>query len=264
MTARRADAPDPPAPRPTRDVAVPLADGGELPAALALPAPDPAARAAGVLVLHEALGLDREMRRIAGTFAGAGYVALAPDFLAGLGPMPFCLARFARGLGRAGAGRPYRQLDAARAWLAARPEVDGDRIGVAGFCIGGGFAMLWAADRGRSAVRVAAPFYGPVPENATERLAGICPTVASYGGRDRFFRTMPERLEQALTTLGVEHDVTVYPDAGHSFMNRIDGPLGAVGRRLPMRAGYHEPSAREAWARVLAFFDRHLGGATPE
>ena len=240
---------------PPSTVHLPLSDGSRLPAALALP--DSSGRLPAVLVLHEALGLNADIRRIAGRFADVGYVALAPDFLAGPGPKPLCLARFFRGVGRAGTGRPYRQLEAARAWLAGRPEVDPDRIGVAGFCVGGGFAMLWAAGAGR-AVRVAAPFYGPVPDDAERALDGICPVVASYGGRDAIFREMPKRLERALTALGVEHDVKVYPEAGHSFANEIGGPLGWIGRRLPMHAGHHAPSADDAWARMLDFFGRHL------
>jgi carboxymethylenebutenolidase len=62
--------------------------------------------------------------------------------------------------------------------------------------------------------------------------------------------------------LDVPHDVKVYPDAGHSFMNEIDGPAGWIGRRLPVHAGLHEPSAEDAWARMLAFFGKHL--APPE
>ena len=245
-----------------RDVEIPLAGRDPLPAALAVPAgtgPWPA-----VVVIHEALGLNDDIRRIAARFAANGYVALAPDLLDGLGPMPFCLVRFARGIGRRGTGRPYRQLDAARAWLAMRPEVDGDRVGVAGFCIGGGLAMLWAADAG-PAVRVAAPFYAAVPDRPEEELRGICAVVASYGGRDRVFAGMAARLEPALDALGVPHDVNVYPDAGHSFMNEVGGVAGAIGRRLPMHAGLHEPSAEDAWRRMLAFFGEHLAEqrATP-
>jgi carboxymethylenebutenolidase len=84
--------------------------------------------------------------------------------------------------------------------------------------------------------------------------------VASYGGRDRFFAGMAARLEPALGALAVPHDVKVYPDAGHSFMNDIGGVAGAIGRRLPMAAGLHEPSAEDAWRRMLTFFGRHLSG----
>ena len=94
-----------------------------MPGALALPdgpGPSPA-----VVVIHEALGLNDDIRRIAGRFAANGYVALAPDLLDGLGPQPFCLVRFARGIGRRGTGRPYRQLEAARSWLAQRLSEQG-------------------------------------------------------------------------------------------------------------------------------------------
>ena len=89
--------------------------------------------------------------------------------------------------------------------------------------------------------------------------AGACPIVASYGARDRGLRGRAERLEQALTRIGVAHDVKEYPDAGHSFLNRFNAgplltPLMHVGG-----LGYHHPSAEDAWQRILAFFAEHLG-----
>ena len=173
----------------------------------------------GVVVIHEAIGLNDDIRRIATRFAAAGYVTLAPDFLAGLGPMPFCIARFARGIGRVRVGRPYRQLAAAEDWLRSRPEVAGSPIGVAGFCMGGGFALLHAVG---ADIDVVAPFYAAVPRDG-DTLAGVCPVVASYGGRDGMFGSGGGRLEIALTRLGVDHDVKTYPDAGHSFMSRHGG-----------------------------------------
>ena len=65
------------------------------------------------------------------------------------------------------------------------------------------------------------------------------------------------RLEQALTEVGVEHDVVEYPDAGHSFLNRHNaGPLSVLERVGGF--SYHHPSAEDAWTRVLRFFDVHL------
>ena len=237
------------------DVRIPIPGAAELPAALALPAGRPGP-AAGVLVVHEILGLNADMRRIGERFAAEGYVALAPDFLSGLGPRPFCMARFMRSLGEGPGGAAFQRLEAARAWLAERDDVDGARIGVAGFCIGGGFALLYAAGARVAAV---APFYAAVPDDPERALAGICPVVASFGGRDRVFGGGEKRLERALAALGVDHDVRTYPDAGHSFMNAIDGVLGRIGRWTPMRAAFHEPSAEDAWRRLLTFFDRHLG-----
>jgi dienelactone hydrolase len=142
----------------TSTIEIPMPDGSPLPAALAEPATaepaspgpgpsvPPARAGAAVVVLHELLGLNDDIRRISGRFAEHGYVALAPDFLAGLGPRPFCMARFLWSLTRPGRGRPYRQLDAARLWLAGREDVDADRIAVAGFCVGGGCGLAMACD----------------------------------------------------------------------------------------------------------------------
>ena len=251
-----------------RELSVPMPDGSSLPAALALPdaLASPVGAGAGaaplagtarpaVVVIHEAVGLNEDIRRIAARFADAGYPTLAPDFFAGLGPKPLCIARFARGIGQARRGRPYRQLAAAEAWLAARPEVAGGPIGVAGFCMGGGFALLHAVG---ADIAVVAPFYAAVPKDEAE-LAGVCPVVASYGGRDRIFGEAGARLDAALDRLGVEHDVRTYPGAGHAFMSRHGPWLTRIGARLPSRNGYDEPAAEDAWGRTLAFFGRHLG-----
>lgn len=258
-----------------QDVEIPLPDDSVLPAALALPIASGApvgeatrrpgratlssnAIRAGVVVIHEAIGLNDDIRRIAARFADAGYVTIAPDFLAGLGPMPLCIARFARGIAQARVGRPYRQLSAAEDWLRGRPDVAGSPIGVVGFCMGGGFALLHAAG---ADIDVVAPFYAAVPRDG-DTLAGACPVVASYGGRDRLFGAGGPPLEAALTRLGIEHDVKTYPAAGHSFMNRHRRSLAAIERRLPTHGRYDDAAAEDAWERMLAFFARHLGPST--
>ncbi|MBA2381772.1 MAG: dienelactone hydrolase family protein, partial [Chloroflexi bacterium] len=178
--------------------------------------------------------------------------------LAGLGPKPLCIARFARGIGQVHVGRPYRLLAAAEAWLRERPEVSGGPIGVAGFCMGGGFALLHATG---ATIDVVAPFYAPVPRDEAT-LAGVCPVVASYGGRDGIFGPGAPRLEASLDRLGIEHDVRSYPQAGHSFMNRHRGAIAWLERRLPTHGGYVEDAAEHAWTRTLAFFARHLAVRT--
>ena len=235
-----------------------------LPAALALPATRAGSsrHLPAVIVIHELFGLNDDIRSIASRFADAGYVAVAPDLMSGLGPQPLCIVRFARGLNRIGTGRPYRQLDGVRRWLARRFEVDPARIGVAGFCIGGGLALLYAATA--EDIAVVAPFYAPVPADADVRLSKVCPVVASYGERDKVFGSMAVRLEAALGVVGVDHDVETYPQAGHSFMNRHGGLAGWLGARIPMHAGYEPIAAEDAWRRVLAFFDRYLQPAEVE
>jgi carboxymethylenebutenolidase len=237
------------------DIVIPSSDDRTAPALFA-PVPRADGPRPGVLVLHEALGLTDDLRRIVTRFADEGFVALAPDFLHGLGPRPLCIARFARGLGAPATGRPYRQLELARRWLAASAEVAGSGIGVAGYCMGGGFALLYAAG---AEIEAVAPFYGAVPRDA-EALRGICPVVASFGGRDGPFASGADRLERHLTELGVEHDVRTYPDAGHGFMSRHDGVVGWLGARLPMHLGHDPVAAEDAWSRTILFFRNHLAG----
>ncbi|GMA19257.1 dienelactone hydrolase family protein [Arsenicicoccus piscis] len=91
------------------------------------------------------------------------------------------------------------------------------------------------------------------------RARGACPVVASYGGKDRSLRGAAAKLDHALDRLGVEHDVREYPDAGHSFL--ADAPNGPAPLRPLMKimgAGPEPASARDAWDRIEAFFDRHL------
>ncbi len=210
----------------------------------------------GVLVIHEAFGLNDDIAGKCERLAAMGYVALAPDLYSGRGPKPFCVMRAMREL-RAGRGQAFDDLDAARRWLTTLPQTDPSRIGVVGFCMGGGFALLYAV---RAPVGAAAVFYGAVPEDA-EALEGICPVVASYGGRDRVFRPHGERLARHLQQLGVEHDVKVYPEAGHSFMSQHRGLMVRLLSAGPLRIGYDPAAAEDAWQRVAAFFARHLGGS---
>ncbi len=230
-----------------------------MPAAFALPesgeGPWP-----GVVVIHEILGLNDDIRRIAARFADEGYAAVTPDLFAGQGPMPICVMRTVAAY-RRGGGRPFEAVTAAQAWLGDRDEVDGSRLAVAGFCMGGGFALMLGV---RSNVAAAASFYGSVPSRAKD-LEGICPVVSGYGGRDRLFAQQGRQLDSHLRDLGVPHDVKIYDDAGHSFMSQREGISGAISAAIgglsPLRAGYNEPAAEDSWTRMLAFFAEHLGAA---
>jgi carboxymethylenebutenolidase len=104
--------------------------------------------------------------------------------------------------------------------------------------------------------------YGAVPKDAETLLGAACPLVGSYGGKDKTLRQAPGRLEGALTANGGAHDVKLYPEAGHGFLNdhdRAEVPRWAlVVGRFAGTTAYHEPSALDARRRIVAFFDTHL------
>src|SRR5437016_1345288 len=125
----------------TTDLTFPSASGRPMRAALALP--PGGARRPAVIVIHEIFRLNDDIRRMTGRFADLGYVALAPDLYDAGRPRVLCIARTMLALRRK-AGPEFADLEAARAWLAARPEVDPSRTGVARPCLGRGSAFLRA------------------------------------------------------------------------------------------------------------------------
>jgi carboxymethylenebutenolidase len=233
------------------DITFPAGDR-DWPGYLAVPATESEAPAPwpAVVVIHEAFGLNDDIRAKADEFAAHGYLALAPDLFAGKSWLR-CI-RSAIGQLRAGGGPAFTVLDAARTFVASRPDCTG-RAGVIGFCLGGGFALLCAPRPGFDA---AAVNYGEVPKDAQRALAGACPVVGSYGGRDPMGVQHPERLRHTLTVLDVPHDVHVYPAAGHRFMTETAGAGAALGRVA--RLSYHPADAADAWRRIFAFFGTHL------
>jgi carboxymethylenebutenolidase len=236
----------------TTDVVFPAAGGHAMRAALALPRA--AEKRPGVIVIHEIFGLNDDIRRITARIADLGYVAVAPDLFDRPGIRLLCVARTMVALGR-GAGEAFDDLEAARGWLTTREEVDARRLGVIGFCMGGGFALLYAL---RAPLGVAATFYGAAPKTAKE-LEGVCPVLGSFGGRDRVFAPHGRRLERMLSDLGVPHDVRVYADAGHSFMSHHSGVFARLSAYGPMKVGYNAAAAEDSWQRIEAFFREHLG-----
>lgn len=230
-----------------------LVDGALLHAELFLP--DAAAACPGVVVLHESFGLNNDIRRIVRRFADAGYAAMAAD-LYSHGRRIVCLSRVMVDLLRGSIAREIADILAARDALAKRDEVDAERIAVAGFCQGGGFALIAGTHHG---FKAAAVNYGDVPKDRS-RLDGVCPVVGSYGAKDRVWgRNTAERLERHLAALGVPHDVKTYDGVGHSFFSEVDGWQGWLARLpTPLAQGYDESAANDGWRRMLAFFDEHV------
>jgi carboxymethylenebutenolidase len=195
----------------------------------------------GVVVIHEAYGLNENIKDITGRFADQGYAALAVDLFAGRN-RAVCMARYMTGM-LAGSINRYgiADLKAALTHLAGLPEVDPTRIGAIGFCMGGGFAIAWACTDDR--LKAIAPFYGANPR-PLDAVARACPVVGSYPEKD-FTAGAGRALDQALDRHGIAHDIKIYPGAGHSFFN-------------DRSRAYDKAAAADSWTRVLAFFGEHL------
>ncbi len=205
----------------------------------------------GVVLVHEIFGLDDVMRRHAERLARAGFLTLAVN-LYSAGGAPRCVVATMRALFR-GSGRAYTDIETARQWLLAQEDCT-SRVGVAGFCMGGGFALVCAGDFDAAAVN-----YGQLPRHAEEVLTRACPIVASYGEKDRTLPGVAAKLEDVLSAAAVAHDVREYRGVGHSFLN--DAPVGPRLLRPLLRVAGMGPdpdAAADAWRRIEEFFALHL------
>ena len=204
-----------------------------------------------IVLLAEAYGLNDDIRSLADRAAALGYTVVAPDLLEG-GRIR-CLARAFADL-RNGGGPVVERGGEVVEWLGQRPDVEDGRVGVIGFCFGGGLAFLMGLNE---SVRAVAPNYGKAPPD--ELLAQSCPVVGSWGGRDKFLRKDPPRVAAALEAAGVANDLKVYPDAGHSFANQPEGhDISRTLVRPYMAIEYNEAAAEDTWSRIEAFFAEHV------
>jgi carboxymethylenebutenolidase len=201
----------------------------------------------GLIVIQEWWGLVPHIKDVCNRFAGEGFTALAPDLYhgesttepdeAGKLMMALNLERAAKDMGGA--------ID----YLDASDKVRGEGVGVIGFCMGGGLAMMLAVQR-NDAVRAVVPFYGLIPwESAQPDWTELqAPMQGHFAEEDGFFGPDKAReMESNLKQLGKDVELFLYEGAGHAFFNDA------------RPEAYDEPSASTAWVRTLEFLRAKLG-----
>jgi len=196
----------------------------------------------GVVVLQEWWGLEAHIKDVTERFAREGYVALAPDLYHGKSTSePDEARKLAMELERP---RAFQETAGAARYLKSLPEVQPKKVGVIGWCMGGGiaFGVTHATDQFAAAVG----FYGRPPSD--EETANInCPVLGLFGEKDGGIT--PEAAEEFRASLikhGKTHEIHVYPDAPHAFFNDTRPHI------------YKADAAQDAWNRTLDWFEAHL------
>lgn len=200
-----------------------------------------------VIVIQEWWGLTDHIKDIARRYAAEGYVAIAPDLYSRLG---YALTTDA---GEAGKlmntlkqEDGLNDLNATVAYLKSAPEVDGTRIGVTGFCMGGSYALMLPCVN--PAIKAAVPFYGQVPNPDAPLQKLSAPVLYLYGEDDGWItKADVQRLAAALKKYNKPGEIKTYPGAPHAFFRDNDPSV------------YRPEAAKDAWSRTKAFFKQHLG-----
>jgi carboxymethylenebutenolidase len=208
-----------------------------------LAVPDSKGPFPAIVVIHEWWGLNDWVKENARRFAGQGYVTLAVDLYRGKVAADADLAHeLSRGLPE---DRASRDLVAAVTYLRSRPDVEKQRIGSVGWCMGGGYSLALALRQ--ADLRSCVICYGRLVTD-TSALAKLGASVLGiFGGRDRGIPVEGVRqFEKSLKDAGKSVSIQVYENAGHAFMNPNN------------KSGYREVDANDAWKRIDEFFLRTL------
>jgi carboxymethylenebutenolidase len=199
------------------------------------------AKLPGVLVVHENRGLNPYIEDVARRLGVAGYLTLAPDELYSLGGYPGDDEKGVALQAKLDQKKMMEDWAAAATYLKTRPDCTG-KIGVVGFCYGGGVANNLAVRMPDLAAAV--PFYGMQP--SAEDVARIkAPLLIHYGGLDNRVNAGWPAFEAALKANHVNYSAHIYEGANHGFHNDTT-------------PRYDKAAAELAWTRTLEFFDKNL------
>ena len=196
-----------------------------------------------ILVCHENRGLNAHIEDVTRRLAKAGYVALAVDLLSRQGGSPQVGEPNVPGaLGNIDPAQFASDFKSGWAYLQNQSFADSERVGMVGFCFGGGVTWLMAVEMPE--LKAAVPFYGPPPpEEDLPRIQAA--VLAIYGGLDGRITGTADRIEAAMRANGKVFKKVIYPNADHAFHND-------TGSR------YNPEAARDAWARTLDWFGKYV------
>jgi len=205
--------------------------------------PDGGGKHPGLIVIHEWWGLNDQVKSDAEKFASQGYVALALDLYRGkVATTPDEAHELMRGVPD---DRGMRDLEAAFAYLASRPDVKADKIGSVGWCMGGGWSIKLAVNEPKLAA--CAVNYGPLPTESANIARIKAPVLGNFGADDRGITPdSVHAFDSAMKSAGKSIDVKIYDGAGHAFENPNN------------KDGYRPQAAADAWSRMDAFFKKTL------
>jgi carboxymethylenebutenolidase len=183
-------------------------------------------KATAVVVIHEIFGLTDWVRSVADQLAEAGYIAIAPDLLSGMGPKGGGTSEFdSQAVGKAIRDLPPSQvtadLNAVAQYLAKRPACNG-KLAVAGFCWGGGQAFRFATNN--KDLKAFFVFYGPPPDSEADVARIACPVYGFYGGNDARINTTIPKTTELMKKAGKVYEPVIYEGAGHGFMREGEKP----------------------------------------
>lgn len=203
--------------------------------------PEKSQKTTAVLVIHEIFGLSDWIRGVADQFAEAGYLAIAPDLLSGLGPKGGGTADLGGGDGARrviGQLKPEQitaDLNAAADYVTKLPAANGKLV-VAGFCWGGGQAFRYATNR--KDLKAAFVFYGSFPHTLEDLQRINCPVHGFYGSNDaRVNATVPKSVE-LMKQAGKTFEPVTYDGAGHGFLRAGEPSTGSPANRAAREAAW--------------------------
>jgi carboxymethylenebutenolidase len=202
-----------------------------------------------VIVIQEIFGLTDWIRGVADQLAKEGFIAIAPDFMSGLGPN----GGDSRELGEQGSTQAIgkltdddkvRILNDVRAYAMTIPSANG-KLGVVGFCWGGGTAFLYA--RRQPALNASASYYGPIPADA-DFSSTKAPVLGLYGGNDNRVNAGIDGAKAGMAKAGATYDPHIFDGAGHGFLRQqTSGPNAAANLK----------ATEEAWPLTIEFLKKH-------